>query len=132
MAMSTLTFSVVSIISLSSLSPCPHSQLVIEMVLGTDMKSHFSIISHFSTVHRLGSNANVPSSIQSMVMPRRSGSVASGCSSQASGMAGGGYSNQVRRGSSVSCQCWEGKCLCNPSPTSPHQIAHTLQPSLPR
>ena len=32
-------------------------QLVIELVLGTDMKNHFAIIGHFSTVHMLG---NVP------------------------------------------------------------------------
>jgi hypothetical protein len=28
---------------------------VIEMVLATDMKQHFSLLSHFSTVHRLAS-----------------------------------------------------------------------------
>ena len=32
-------------------------QLVIELVLGTDMKSHFTIISHFSTNHRLGNTS---------------------------------------------------------------------------
>lgn len=30
-------------------------QLVIELVLGTDMKNHFAIIGHFNTVHMLGS-----------------------------------------------------------------------------
>ena len=34
-----------------------YAQLVIELVLGTDMKNHFAIIGHFSTVHMLG---NVP------------------------------------------------------------------------
>lgn len=28
-------------------------QVVIELVLATDMKQHFSILSHFTTVHRL-------------------------------------------------------------------------------
>ncbi len=28
-------------------------KLVIELVLSTDMKQHFSVVSHFSTVHRL-------------------------------------------------------------------------------
>lgn len=30
-----------------------HVQVVIELVLATDMKQHFSILSHFTTVHRL-------------------------------------------------------------------------------
>lgn len=29
------------------------AQVVIELVLATDMKQHFSILSHFTTVHRL-------------------------------------------------------------------------------
>lgn len=32
---------------------CASPQVVIELVLATDMKQHFSILSHFTTVHRL-------------------------------------------------------------------------------
>ena len=35
------------------------TQLAIELVLGTDMKSHFSIISHFRAIHRLSDSATV-------------------------------------------------------------------------
>ena len=34
----------------------PRTQ-VIEMVMATDMKQHFAILSHFNTVHRLGCQA---------------------------------------------------------------------------
>ena len=40
------------------------SQLVIEMVLGTDMKSHFAIISHFRAIHRLGDSATVAANLR--------------------------------------------------------------------
>ncbi len=40
----------------------PLASQVIEMVLATDMKQHFSILSHFNTVHRLATYAhNAPS-----------------------------------------------------------------------
>ena len=35
----------------------PHTQTVIELVLGTDMKQHFAIASQFATVHRLNTSA---------------------------------------------------------------------------
>ena len=57
--------------------PLHYAQLVIELVLATDMKSHFAIIGHFSTVHGLGSSA-----IANMPLRSRSGS---SCSSAAEG-----------------------------------------------
>lgn len=33
------------------------------MVLATDMKQHFTILSHFSTVHRLGGTSSVTPSL---------------------------------------------------------------------
>ncbi len=35
---------------------------VIEMVMATDMKQHFSILSHFNTVHRLSAYSAAPTS----------------------------------------------------------------------
>jgi hypothetical protein len=34
-------------------------QVVIELVLATDMKQHFSILSHFTTVHRLNAGGTM-------------------------------------------------------------------------
>jgi len=48
-------------------------KLVIELVLATDMKSHFSIISHFSTVHRINTGASTTASTAGMSTRRRSG-----------------------------------------------------------
>jgi hypothetical protein len=38
---------------------CACLQVVIELVLATDMKQHFSILSHFTTVHRLNAGGGM-------------------------------------------------------------------------
>lgn len=38
---------------------CACAQVVIELVLATDMKQHFSILSHFTTVHRLNAGGTM-------------------------------------------------------------------------
>jgi hypothetical protein len=38
---------------------CVSLQVVIELVLATDMKQHFSILSHFTTVHRLNAGGTM-------------------------------------------------------------------------
>ncbi|KAF5827146.1 hypothetical protein DUNSADRAFT_1247 [Dunaliella salina] len=41
-------------------------KLVIELVLATDMKQHFAIVSHFTTIHRLSSSASLTPSLPSL------------------------------------------------------------------
>ena len=52
-------------------SPCNNSfvQMVIELVLGTDMKQHFSTVSMFTSVHRLAANATTPGTTPSAPGP---------------------------------------------------------------
>ena len=81
--------------------PPPQTQLVIEMVLGTDMKSHFSIISHFSTIHRLGAGG------ASMLSTVHSGAPASSTGTTGTGGGGASGMRQIghrgsRRGSACS------------------------------
>ncbi|KAL6763789.1 3'5'-cyclic nucleotide phosphodiesterase [Haematococcus lacustris] len=52
------------------LTKAEHDKLrktVIDLVLATDMKQHFSIVSHFTTVHRLGSGGSMAPSAQIVV-----------------------------------------------------------------
>ena len=62
---------------------------MIEMVLGTDMKGHFSIISHFGSLHRISANnsGGAAPSIRSLLSRTLSGvgrgSVASDCDASA-------------------------------------------------
>ena len=85
-----------------TLLPLQYLQLVIELVLATEMKSHFAIIGHFSTVHGLGSST--------IAMPLRSRSGSSG-SSAAEG------DQQVRGAVSVTSLCSDRGCFyCPPSP----------------
>ncbi|KAG2443397.1 hypothetical protein HXX76_001757 [Chlamydomonas incerta] len=57
-------------------------KMVIELVLATDMKQHFAIMSHFTTVHRLSAAASVTPSLMSGER-RRSSSNASSVNSMA-------------------------------------------------
>jgi hypothetical protein len=41
-------------------------QMVIELVLGTDMKQHFSMISHFTATHRLVPASSTPTGLTSL------------------------------------------------------------------
>ncbi|KXZ47713.1 hypothetical protein GPECTOR_33g595 [Gonium pectorale] len=63
-------------------------KMVIELVLATDMKQHFAIMSHFTTVHRLGSANSVTPSLLSGTERRRSSSNASSINSLAHGGSG--------------------------------------------
>jgi hypothetical protein len=42
---------------------------VIELVLATDMKQHFNILSHFTTVHRINTSGALSPSVTSSVDP---------------------------------------------------------------
>ncbi|GIL62517.1 hypothetical protein Vafri_16725 [Volvox africanus] len=63
-------------------------KMVIELVLATDMKQHFAIMSHFTTVHRLGAANSVTPSLLSGTERRRSSSNASSINSLAQGGSG--------------------------------------------
>ncbi|KXZ50319.1 hypothetical protein GPECTOR_17g958 [Gonium pectorale] len=70
-------FSTMRRAGLDLLSPLSNEQKaafrkqVIEMVLATDMKQHFSLLSHFNTVHRIANYSNKPAG---MTTPDRQGS----------------------------------------------------------
>ncbi|GIM16339.1 hypothetical protein Vretimale_18970 [Volvox reticuliferus] len=63
-------------------------KMVIELVLATDMKQHFAIMSHFTTVHRLGAANSVTPSLLSGTERRRSSSNASSINSLVHGGSG--------------------------------------------
>ncbi|GLI71323.1 hypothetical protein VaNZ11_016483 [Volvox africanus] len=63
-------------------------KMVIELVLATDMKQHFAIMSHFTTVHRLGAANSVTPSLLSGTERRRSSSNASSMNSLVHGGSG--------------------------------------------
>ncbi|KAJ9513056.1 hypothetical protein QJQ45_029455 [Haematococcus lacustris] len=79
------------------LTKAEHDKLrktVIDLVLATDMKQHFSIVSHFTTVHRLGSGGSMAPSVASLPIPRRSLSCGSSNNNSLFGGAGSGVDDE--------------------------------------